>query len=370
MATLLGNGVVPVQSSDTNVTYDIQFFGPAVTCNRSSDQDLELAKQAIAEYENSTSTRVFYYGWVPQAGWDSNVNGSFFASDNLQLGNIRLDVVSQDAAKLFIYLNTTGVDSSAKPAPFVGTPSAQMITCALYNASYAAHFEVNSTGTQKVTASATFQNWMPAFSIVDGVAGDPLVSRQMNMQAVMEGFGMMTIGPITFGFDGSMSITSVYALQLNQAMYPAKEGMDQTSLTERQISLSEALFRNMTLSMLFGVVNGQVGENQISTLALSRYFEPEFVYQPRALLIAYGISAGLALICILMGVRALLQNGASYTSSFSTIVRVTRDPALSRLIADEDDLQGAEPVPKHISRVEVRLGRSAKASPSYSSSWI
>jgi hypothetical protein len=74
---------------------------------------------------------------------------------------------------------------------------------------------------------------------------------------------------------------------------------------------------------------------------------------------------------VLLGVHALLRNGASYTNSFSTIVRVTRDPALSRLIADEGDLQGAEPVPKHIRRAEVRLGRNAKStSPSYASSWI
>jgi hypothetical protein len=78
-----------------------------------------------------------------------------------------------------------------------------------------------------------------------------------------------------------------------------------------------------------------------------------------------------ALICVLLGVYALLRNGASYTNSFSTIVRVTRDPVLSSLIDDEGDLQGAEPVPKHIRRTKVQLGRHAKlGSLSTASSWI
>lgn len=262
MGTVLNNAVLPVPSSTTNLTYHLQFYGPAVTCAPSNDEDFQWAQQAILEYENSTGTKVFYMGWVPQLGWGPEVNGSFFASDDVQLGNIRLDFVSQDAARLFIYLNTTGYDSSGKPAPFNGTSSAQMMTCALYNASHDAHFEVNSTGTQQVSASTSFQNWMPASASVPGVAQDPLVSRQMNMQAVMEAFGMMLVGPITFGLDGSISITSVYALQLNPDMYPAQEGQDQTTLTQRQLARNEAMFQNITLSMLFGLVNGYVNRDR------------------------------------------------------------------------------------------------------------
>jgi hypothetical protein len=104
--------------------------------------------------------------------------------------------------------------------------------------------------------------------------------------------------------------------------------------------------------------------------ALSQEFQSQFVYESRTLFIAYGISILFASICILLGVHALLHNRASYTNSFSTIVRVTRDPLLSSLIADEGDLQGAEPVPEHIRKAEVRLGRCEKTSPGHVSSWI
>ncbi|KIW34877.1 uncharacterized protein PV07_01624 [Cladophialophora immunda] len=372
-ATVLSNSVLPLESSSTNLTFNLQFFGPAVSCDMSSDEEFSWAKRAMLEYENMTDTRVFYFGWAPQPGWGPDVNGSFFASTDVQIGNNRLDFVSKDAARVFIYLNTTGVDESGNRIPdFVGKAEAQMMTCALYNASYDAHFEVKSTGAQFVTASPKFENWMPALSSMEGTLQDPRVRQQMNMQAVMESFVMMIGGPITYSNDISFPTTnSVYAPGMNQALFPARPGLNQTDLTLLQAKQNEMLFRNITLSMRYGVVSGTVGEDQTTASAVRQRFESQFVYEPRALLVAYGLSAFFALICVLLGVHALLHNGASYTNSFSTIVRVTRDPALSRLIADEGDLQGAEPVPKHIHRAEVRLGRSAKSvSPSYSSSWI
>ncbi len=257
MSTVLTNNVLSVPPSSTNLTYDLPFYGPAISCNQSSDEDFRWAKQAMLDYENSTSSRVFYFGWVPQTGWGPDVNGSFFASTNLQIGNFRLDFVSPDAARVFIYLNTTNVDSSGTRAPLDVPASAQMMTCALYNASYAAHFEVNSTGVQRVTASTTFENWMPAFPAVNGTSDTPSVASQMNMQAVMGVFGMMVIGPVVFPEDASSpSISSVYALELNQALYPAEVGWTQTDLTQRQMRRYEALFQNITLSMRYSVVAG------------------------------------------------------------------------------------------------------------------
>ncbi|KAH0847447.1 hypothetical protein FOPE_00619 [Fonsecaea pedrosoi] len=374
-ATVLANRVLPLQSSSTNLTFNLQFFGPAVSCDMSSDEEFSWAKKAILEYEDMTSTRVFYFGWAPQPGWGPDVNGSFFASTDLQIGNNRLDFVSKDAARVFVYLNTTGVDETGDRIQGVASKAeAQMMTCTLYNASYDTHFEVKSTGAQFVTASLKLEAWMPALRSMQGTPQDTRVRQQMNMQAVMESFVMMIGGPITYSRDISLpTINSVYALGMNRALFPAQQGLDQTALTLRQARQNEMLFQNITLSMRYGVVSGSTGNDQTTATALRQRFESQFVYDPRALLAAYGLSAFFALACVLLGVHALLHNGASYTSSFSTIVRVTRDPALSRLIADEGDLQGAEPVPKHIRRAEVRLGRSARsvtAAPSYSSSWI
>jgi len=105
-----------------------------------------------------------------------------------------------------------------------------------------------------------------------------------------------------------------------------------------------------------------VGNDNAITNATQHTFESQFVYEPRTLLVAYGISTLVALLCVAMGVYALRQNGVSYTNSFSTIVRVTRDPELDKLIEDEGDLQGTDPVPPHIHNAVVKLGRRAKYS--------
>jgi hypothetical protein len=258
-ATLLANNVLPVQASATNLTYNLEFYGPAVSCQPSSQQDFDWAKRAISEYEDTTDTRVFYYGWVPQPGWGPDVNGSFFASTDVQIGNFRLDFQSQDAARVFIYLNTTGVDAKGQRAPFVGTPAAQMMTCALYNASYAAQFHVESTGPQRITAYQNFENWMAAYSALNGTSEDASVRRQMNMQAVMEAFGMMVIGPVTYSnADQGPTLNSVYALSMNPSTFPSQPGLNQTEMSIRSMALNEALFRNITLSMRYGVSSGYV----------------------------------------------------------------------------------------------------------------
>lgn len=259
-STLLSNSIIPVQPSSSNLTYNTQFFGPAVSCAMAGDEAFAWAKAAMLDYENMTSSRVSYFGWSPQPGWGPDVNGSFFASTDLQIGNNRLDIISTDAARVFIYLNTTGIDENSNRIPDYSGPSeAQMLTCKLYNASYDTHFEVLSTGAQFITAKPTFQNWMPALSMMPGTPDDPRVSRQMNMQAVMESFAMMVIGPVVFSSQADFpAIDSVYALTMNQALWPSIPALTQTEMTMRQASQYEALFQNITLSMRYSVVAGYV----------------------------------------------------------------------------------------------------------------
>ena len=259
-STVLSNGVLPVQPSTSNLSDNPQFFSPAVSCDMAGDEAFSWAKKAMLAYENMTSSRVFYFGWAPQPGWDENVNGSFFASTDLQIGKNRLDFISQDAARMFVYLNTTGVDArGTRNLSFTGTSEAQRLTCKLYNASYDAYFQVKSTGDQYVSATPTFQNWMPALATVPGTIDEPLVSRQMNMQAVMEVFAMMVSGPVSYSNDIDFpTINSVYVLSMNEALFPSSPDLNQTEMTLRQARQNEMLFQNITLSMRYSIVSGYI----------------------------------------------------------------------------------------------------------------
>jgi hypothetical protein len=78
------------------------------------------------------------------------------------------------------------------------------------------------------------------------------------------------------------------------------------------------------------------------------------VYEPTALLLAYGLSFLCALACSIVGLHAFFANSASYQNIFSTYLRVTNDDELQSLI-DVDDA-GNDPLPEHIAGVKVMMG--------------
>jgi hypothetical protein len=82
-----------------------------------------------------------------------------------------------------------------------------------------------------------------------------------------------------------------------------------------------------------------------------------YVYRPRDLWLAYGISAAATFLCMGIGVYSMWQNGACYQTVFSTFLRVTKDGNLLRLIDPADS--GAEPLPKDLAKASVVLATSS-----------
>lgn len=80
-----------------------------------------------------------------------------------------------------------------------------------------------------------------------------------------------------------------------------------------------------------------------------------FVYEPRDLLIAYGLSLFCAIVCSLIGLHAFYVNNASYQNAFSTFVRVTGDQELHSLASHDDT--GADPVPKRLAKARIIMQR-------------
>ncbi len=90
--------------------------------------------------------------------------------------------------------------------------------------------------------------------------------------------------------------------------------------------------------------------------ATSKFFRSDYVYEPEALIIAYAISNVISLLCVMVGVYAIYQNGASFTNNFSTIVRVTNHLDLEESI-DEKDRSGSDPLPKHLAGTVIGFGQ-------------
>lgn len=64
------------------------------------------------------------------------------------------------------------------------------------------------------------------------------------------------------------------------------------------------------------------------------------MYRPRDLAISYLVGFGVALACFGVGAWACLSNGCSAWTSFSTVMRTTRNPQLDELVLGEKEDYG------------------------------
>lgn len=82
--------------------------------------------------------------------------------------------------------------------------------------------------------------------------------------------------------------------------------------------------------------------------------QTQYIYQPRNLWLAYGLAILFAIIGSILGFIALMINHASFSNSFSTVLRVTQNPALFDII-QYTETSGAEPIPKQLADIKVSL---------------
>ncbi|OQN98196.1 hypothetical protein B0A48_15472 [Cryoendolithus antarcticus] len=127
----------------------------------------------------------------------------------------------------------------------------------------------------------------------------------------------------------------------------------------------EELFQNFTISLLSEPYLHSPYTPEPSALVTFSTFHNVYTYSYRTLWIAYGLAIVFATLSVLGGAIALLLNGASYSTTFSTIVRVGRTVQLSEEVSAADG-EGFEPLPKHLAKAKVRFPhtRSGSAAPS------
>lgn len=111
--------------------------------------------------------------------------------------------------------------------------------------------------------------------------------------------------------------------------------------------------------------NNKVRPNYSSPYAPSRLtnvtvegYENIYRYDVAILWIAYGLSIFFALLGVIAGFIALWLNGASYSDSFSTVLRVSRTAELSVDVQRKDGM-GSDPLPRYLENARLDLIGSA-----------
>jgi hypothetical protein len=77
-----------------------------------------------------------------------------------------------------------------------------------------------------------------------------------------------------------------------------------------------------------------------------------YAYSPALLWLPYGVSIALATVAIILGTICLVSNGASFSSKFSTILRVSHEANLTTPVR-EVDTNGRDPLPNYLAQAEL-----------------
>lgn len=83
----------------------------------------------------------------------------------------------------------------------------------------------------------------------------------------------------------------------------------------------------------------------------------QYAYSAATLWLAYGTAILIAFSTVVLGCLAIFSSGLSYSSSFSTVFRISSHAFVSTRISREDAV-GQDPLPKHLAEATVSFGRS------------
>ncbi|KAK5679710.1 hypothetical protein LTS10_007658 [Elasticomyces elasticus] len=122
------------------------------------------------------------------------------------------------------------------------------------------------------------------------------------------------------------------------------------------------LFQNLTISLLsepyfLPNYSSVFAPDPLTDVTMER-FRNVYAYDSVTLWIAYGLSILFTALAVSAGIIALVQNGASYSNYFSTVLRVSRTAELDVQVAGRDG-PGHDPLPAYLHHARLGLGSQA-----------
>jgi hypothetical protein len=397
-----------------NSTYEVQFNAPAVQCrplapdimwgfNRAAG--CNFTRNAASPGRNCSQSNP-YIAWVPETS--SMVP---FGNGTLKNGLLPLDAEMESLEPLKDYSkNYLGSYRDSPASIFVATRNLEppmyrgwdVLNCSLFNASYTVHESSDSNSLSEPLLSEV--------RVLDSVPFNTRTSRKMSEQrsasdailfsytALMECLNRLLVGSIVsdwsdldnvqyidedrlkfqnpnlmatlLGFStellpyltrretkGSdyrpkdLQSTIIYEDENSTVSMPS-EALDSTSYNKSIASGIEQLFQNFTLA-LFNDARFLRDSDEPVNITVS-YTRNIYSYSSRNLLLSYGVALSLTLLASLAGCLAIFFNRASYTNKFSTIMRTT---AGFEDLVHETDRTGADPLPKHLAKARIHIGR-------------
>ena len=323
----------------SNCSYAIQFNGPAWQCMTSSIDN----SSAIPPFLGNASDV-----WGPSIG--GMHSPSYLAAFSNETG--------------LYWVGSSTQEPAAQNADFPSL-NISVFYCENWNATFDIHVNYTSSIQNVIVQNITYLNNFSIPYILETAASNGENSIQVPPQfedtlhyshaALFRSLGELMKGSIMREPHGAP------VLQTNLASIPGLISFNETAegLSGHYQPVSdlrsaiEDLSRNLTISLLSSPVL------QIAYYARTTCYEEKFstvwVYDPWILWLPYGMAIVVSLGCLFVGGLAVYGNdGEIYDTSFSTVLRTTRNHDLDQLV--KDDTNGGQPLSHDVGRARVRLG--------------
>ncbi|CVL03247.1 uncharacterized protein FPRN_00055 [Fusarium proliferatum] len=366
--------ILTIPAPFPNSSYSIDFYGPSISCNNPRNATFAKLLGDTVKNETCCGNSVGYVGFVPSsntinrtvegyalAGLRGAMNYSLIST----VASIDQTANATSSAKLYVVVPD-------KPASSSYIMANKSIECALYNSSYAVNFTFDN-GRQNITYKSKRLNGVTS---TDAGLNQDTGSSQFNAAvayiALMDSLGKLLLGSLGISHYGVMRATQTQIM--SSILMDAKEmqvlgGVN--AATDRptapdsvigNISMADALeqlFTNATISLFS---NSQLLQNDTTASRGNITYlttQIAFSYEPRNLFIAYGLGVLASAIIVIIGLLCIKSASASYATTFSTILRTTRNPDIDTIVPAAET-SGAEPLSKHLGDTRLVLRRQER----------
>ncbi|KAM0080783.1 hypothetical protein ACKRZS_007050 [Fusarium odoratissimum] len=366
--------ILTIPAPFPNSSYSIDFHGPSISCN--APRNASFAKLLAEAVKNETccGDSAGYVGFVPSSNtMNSTEEGYALAGLRGAMNYSLISTVSSidqtanatSSAKLYVVVPD-------KPASSSYIMANKSIECSLYNSSYAVNFTFDN-GRQNITYKS---KRLKGVTSIDAGLNQDTGSSQFNAAvayiALMDSLGKLLLGSLRISHYGVMRPTQTQIM--SSVLMDAKEmqvlggvnaATDRSEAPESvigNISMADALeqlFTNATISLFS---NSKLLQNDTAASHGNITYlttQIAFSYEPRNLFIAYGMGVLASAIIVIVGLLCIKSASASYATTFSTILRTTRNPDIDTIVPAAET-SGAEPLSKHLGDTRLVLRRQGR----------
>ncbi|KAL4938422.1 hypothetical protein BDV06DRAFT_56657 [Aspergillus oleicola] len=339
-------GTIPnIPAPAPNSSYTLSFHGPLIQCtNSSANTSQQVQDWARHNYAHYTAFMGFkpYTDNISHAMDQIDSLDSYTGPDN---GNSDADI----AGKLIMAV-----------WPYFDLDKRWVVECAMHNASFTVDFNFTN-GAQEISVT-DLQVLNRVRDHTQHAMPPPANEDQLfAYTALFTAFREVLQGECK-GNPPSCDTTQIYSTalansrQIWELVYYA-EAQDESgggasaAPVKSILDVMAELGRNITVGFYGNpyFLNTTLGP---VTNITTRPTETRYTYSSLNLLIAYGVSVFVSLLCIIAGLLSMWDNGVAFTDSLSTILRATRNRKFDEIVSRESTT-GADPGPKVLADTRV-----------------